>query len=249
MTSQQYPVLVAHRGYPSRYPENTLPGIEAAIHAGAGFVEFDIQMSRDRVPMLCHDSSLLRTGGIDRSMLEMTAAELEYIEVGETARLGSRFKGTTVPRLSVVLTLLSRYPSVQCFIEIKQESLEHFGRGPVMESVMSLVRGHNANCTIISFDSECLLHARQLGAARIGLVTESADATTPQLLKDMRPEFLFTSDACFSKLYGELSGDWQWVVYHTERPQRALELARLGANLVETNAIGEMLTAFGIVSE
>ena len=249
MTSPQVPVLVAHRGYPSRYPENTLPGIEAAIHAGAGFVEFDIQMSRDRVPMLCHDSSLLRTGGIDQSVLEMSAAELECIDVGETARLGSRFRGTPLPRLSVVLKMLSRHPSVHCFIEIKQESLEHFGREPVMEKVMSLVRSHNVNCTIISFDSECLFHARQLGAARIGLVTESADATTPQLLRNMRPAFLFTSDTCFNNLYAALSGNWQWVVYHTEQPRRALELARQGADMVETNAIGEMLTAFGIVSE
>lgn len=249
MTSPQIPVLVAHRGYPASYPENTLPGIEAAIHAGAVFVEFDIQMSRDLVPMLCHDSSLLRTGGIDRSMLEMTAAELACVDVGETARFGSRFKGTTVPRLSAVLKLLARYPSVHYFIEIKQESLEHFGRRPVMEPVMSLVRSHNPNCTIISFDSDCLLLARQLGGARIGLVTESADTTTPQMLNDMRPAFLFTSDACFNKLYGTLSGNWQWVVYHTERPERALDLTRQGANLVETNAIGEMLTAFGIVNE
>lgn len=249
MTSQQHPVLVAHRGYPARYPENTLPGIAAAIRTGASFLEFDIQMSQDRIPMLCHDSTLLRTGGVDQSVLAMTAAELECLDVGETARFGARFKGTVVPKLSTILQLLSQYPSVHSFIEIKEESLNHFGRMPVMEPVISLVRAHGSNCTIISFDSECLLCARQLGATRVGLVIEFTDSTTSRRLNQIQPDFLFTSETCFDDLHGRLAGDWQWAVYHTERPERAVELVHQGANLVETNAIGEMLAAFGINNE
>ena len=39
--------LIAHRGYPAHYPENTLIGLEAAIKAGAERIEFDIQLSAD----------------------------------------------------------------------------------------------------------------------------------------------------------------------------------------------------------
>ena len=35
--------LVAHRGYPARLPENTLPSIKAALQAGARYVEVDVQ--------------------------------------------------------------------------------------------------------------------------------------------------------------------------------------------------------------
>lgn len=246
MTSQQHPALVAHRGYPARYPENTLLGLEAAIHAGAHFLEFDIQMSRDRIPVLCHDPTLLRTGGVDQSVMAMAAAELEHIDVGEVARFGTRFKGTTVPKLLTTLQVLSQYPAVHSFLEIKVESLDHFGRMPVMKAVISLVQAHGANCTIISFDSECLVCARELGAAHVGLVIESTDTTTVPALNKIQPDFLFTSETCFNDLRGKLAGNWQWAVYHTERPERALELAHQGANFVETNAIGEMLTAFGI---
>ncbi len=59
----EIPQLVAHRGYPRRYPENTLQGIQAAIDAGARYVEFDVQITADGVPILMHDVSLMRTAG------------------------------------------------------------------------------------------------------------------------------------------------------------------------------------------
>ena len=52
------PELVAHRGYALHYPENTLIGIEAAIRAGARYVEVDVQLSADKVPVLFHDRTL-----------------------------------------------------------------------------------------------------------------------------------------------------------------------------------------------
>ena len=44
-------VLIAHRGWQRRYPENTLAAIEGAITAGALHIEIDVQLSRDGVPM------------------------------------------------------------------------------------------------------------------------------------------------------------------------------------------------------
>ena len=57
--------LIAHRGYPAYYPENTLVGLEAALKAGADFLEFDVQLSADRVPLLLHDENLKRTTGFN----------------------------------------------------------------------------------------------------------------------------------------------------------------------------------------
>ncbi|MGH8372993.1 MAG: glycerophosphodiester phosphodiesterase family protein [Gammaproteobacteria bacterium] len=249
MSQPKTPVLVAHRGYSSRYPENTLPSIEAAIRVKASYVEFDIQMSRDRVPLLCHDATLLRTSGLNQPVLQMTASELDRVDVSEPQRLGSRFKRTPVPRLSKVLHLLAGHLAVHAFIEIKEESLEHFGVSTVMEPVMALVHAYASNCTIISFNLACLLRARNLGAKRIGLVTEREDTQTLDTLNDLRPDFLFTSDTCFSKLRTTFPGTWRWAVYHTENPTRAIELTQQGADLVETNAIGDMLDAFKGISD
>ena len=55
--------LVAHRGASADYPENSLPALRAALQAGAGAVEFDVQMSADGVPYVIHDPVLMRTAG------------------------------------------------------------------------------------------------------------------------------------------------------------------------------------------
>ena len=63
MSQHDIPQLVAHRGYSLRYPENTLLAIEQAFIAGACYVECDVQLTQDGVPVLLHDNNLQRTTG------------------------------------------------------------------------------------------------------------------------------------------------------------------------------------------
>ncbi|MEK7733824.1 MAG: glycerophosphodiester phosphodiesterase family protein [Pseudomonadota bacterium] len=64
------PELVAHRGYTLLYPENTLSAVRGAIEAGGRYVEVDIQLSRDEVPVLFHDHTLKRLCGVDGAVHE-----------------------------------------------------------------------------------------------------------------------------------------------------------------------------------
>jgi glycerophosphoryl diester phosphodiesterase len=54
-------VIIAHRGDSFRAPENTLEAARSGREAGADAWEFDVQMTRDGVPVILHDESLLRT--------------------------------------------------------------------------------------------------------------------------------------------------------------------------------------------
>ncbi|MFJ2193003.1 glycerophosphodiester phosphodiesterase [Kitasatospora sp. NPDC087861] len=77
------PVLaVAHRGDPYRHRENTLPSIESALAAGADAVEVDVQLTRDRVPVLLHDRTLERLWGDPRSIGRVTAEQLDGLRQG-----------------------------------------------------------------------------------------------------------------------------------------------------------------------
>lgn len=53
--------VVAHRGESSFAPENTLLAGDLAWRAGADAWEIDVQLSRDGVPIVLHDDSLVRT--------------------------------------------------------------------------------------------------------------------------------------------------------------------------------------------
>ncbi len=63
------PPLMAHRGDAARLPENTLESIQAAGEAGITIIEFDVQLTRDCVPVILHDDNLQRTAGINQSIL------------------------------------------------------------------------------------------------------------------------------------------------------------------------------------
>ena len=51
------PLIIGHRGFASRYPDNSLAGVEAAIAAGADGVEVDVRPCADGTWMCHHDRS------------------------------------------------------------------------------------------------------------------------------------------------------------------------------------------------
>ena len=233
--------LIAHRGYPLRYPENTLPGLQTSIEAGAKYLEFDIQLTRDRIPVLYHDASMRRTSGIDRLIMDLSAEELEFIDAGEPDRFGRQFKSTRIPSLALVVEMLSNHPAVQAFVEIKWESLAYFGVATVVDAVMACIRDYPRQFIVISFDYDCLQYARRSGSNPIGWAIETTDNNTLKMLASLRPEYLFTSVAKYSALRKALPGSWQWALYHATGPEQENAMLAAGADLVETDAIVEML--------
>ena len=74
------PTIIGHRGARASAPENTLAGIAEAARQGARWVEFDVKLTRDRVPILMHDDTLAATAGIDRKVAETDLADLADLD-------------------------------------------------------------------------------------------------------------------------------------------------------------------------
>ena len=55
------PKLIGHRGVKNLCPENTLNSINQAFDLGLNFVEVDVKISKDNIPILLHDDTLNRT--------------------------------------------------------------------------------------------------------------------------------------------------------------------------------------------
>ncbi len=78
----------AHRGASFDEPENTMIAFDRAVGAGAHFIEFDLRMSRDGVPVVLHDATIDRTSDGEGRPESMTLAELKkfnfsYFRFGE----------------------------------------------------------------------------------------------------------------------------------------------------------------------
>src|SRR3954468_8732348 len=71
----QLPAVIGHRGAMAYAPENTLASFREAKRRGASWVEIDIKLTADGIPILMHDDSLERTMGMDRLGAETPRAE------------------------------------------------------------------------------------------------------------------------------------------------------------------------------
>ena len=72
----QLPKVIGHRGAAAHAPENTLASFREARRRGASWVEADIMLTTDGVPIVMHDESLKRTMGVDRLVAETRRADL-----------------------------------------------------------------------------------------------------------------------------------------------------------------------------
>ena len=120
-------LIEGHRGYCAKYPENTLISYEAAIVLGVDCFEFDIWLSKDKVPVLMHDGNARRTCGVDRDLREMTLEEIKTLEAAYKSKFGDAFVGgdVRVPTLRELCELVSRKrPGMSLGVEIKEYTEE-----------------------------------------------------------------------------------------------------------------------------
>lgn len=79
--SDQKVTVMAHRGYISKGPENTIEAIQGAIDVHADYAEIDILETKDGELAVIHDTNLKRLTGNNAEVYDLTMAELRKLEV------------------------------------------------------------------------------------------------------------------------------------------------------------------------
>ena len=238
--------VIAHRGHAAVCPENTLSALRSAVAHGAAYIEFDLQLTADHVPVLLHDANLLRTAGIDREIFTVTSSQARTICVGEPSRLGARFPAEMIATLDDAVLWLSEQPDVLAFVEIKRESADHFGVATTVEPVVRALQPVLEQCVVISFDPRCLQHARDLGVNRLGFCARALDKRNELLARGLGVQYVLIDH----KIYpddGSVAlwpGPWQWAAYEIVDPDLARRLQERGIDLIETMAVPEIVGAF-----
>ncbi len=113
------PRVMGHRGAAALAPENTLAGIRRAAATGVRWVEFDVMLTGDSVPVLFHDDNLKRITGRDALMAQTTYKDVRALDAGAWFR--PEFAGEPVPTLEDGLALI-RELGLGANIEIKPTS-------------------------------------------------------------------------------------------------------------------------------
>lgn len=121
--------LVAHRGLKSKAPENTLAAFKAAHHHGFKWVEFDVKLSKDNVPVICHDATVNRTTNGSGKIANLSYSQLKTLDAGSW--FGKSFSNETIPSLEETLEFCAT-ASMGGNIELKpdkglsEQQLQHY---------------------------------------------------------------------------------------------------------------------------
>lgn len=120
LTKLPQPLFVGHRGYPARFPENTLASFEGAMQAGCDMIELDVTLTRDRQMVVIRDDTLDRTTSGRGAVRAHTLAAITRLDAGSW--FDSRFASERVPELWEVIQLTVGRCMVN--LEIKTSAFE-----------------------------------------------------------------------------------------------------------------------------
>jgi glycerophosphoryl diester phosphodiesterase len=230
-----FPRVVAHRGAATAHPENSLEAIQAALDCRVPFVEFDVQLCADRVPILMHDETLERLLGTPLNVLEQPLDILRQIDLGAGRHPGGPVR---IPLLDEALALLAGYPQVQAFVELKRHSIQRFGLETCMQAVLERLAGRHI---VLSFVDSVVRYARQSGHPLTGWAIRTWDEDARGTAHRLQPDYLFCN---YEKVPdGDVlwSGGWDWVLYEITDPDVALAWHARGATLIESMDPGRLL--------
>jgi glycerophosphoryl diester phosphodiesterase len=227
--------LVGYRGNSAEYPENTMPALRSALSLGVRFIELDVHLSAEGVPMVCNEHELARiTSGED---IEMSCADMAATDVSQKIRFGERFSGTKMPSLIAALSLLQGRPEVTVFVVLGQASVARLGHDQVVSQVVRALKPFRSRCVLVSKDLATIYRARMRTEYPIGWVIPGYDSHTHLKSEALKPEYLFC-DRRFLPRSGSLwRGPWHWAVYDVPKLEQALDLANRGASFVVTGSV------------
>lgn len=157
---------IAHRGAAFDAPENSLAAFARAIDEGADRIELDVQITRDGVPIVCHDGDTARVGN--------RTVEIEFATLDEVRNVELE-NGEPIPTLEEVCELAAGRIALD--VELKATSPD------VAQGVLDILHHHGllADALITSFDPQVLRTMRVLGFnGRTGLLVGSKSLNVRQ---------------------------------------------------------------------
>lgn len=139
----QLPSLMGHRGAAAVAPENTLDGVRAAKEAGVDWVELDVLLTADAVPVIHHDQNMARCFGDARALTTVSADSLP----------------DGLPTLAAMLDQLAQ---LDMGLNLELKTYDDSDTEALVTAVSTVWEAHNPRGYVSSFSSKALAHASQL---------------------------------------------------------------------------------------
>lgn len=236
------PTFIAHRGYASAFPENTLIALDAAYQAGAKFVEVDVQLSSDGIPVLFHDRDLQRLCQQPGAIHEYSYSELETFNVTNAEKFSDKYADNKITTLQVFIDFVKAHSELHAFIELKRSMIEEMGEDRVLDILLPMFFGMKEQISFISYNQNILKTINHRTDYATGIVVDEwSDYNKDTKWKS---EWVFCSYEGLPEDNLELNVETNIAVFEVGNIGLAKHLLAKGIYYLETFKIKDMLEAF-----
>ena len=220
------PLIVGHRGYKARAPENTFHSFDLALKSGAEMLELDVHLTKDKKIVVHHDEKLGRTVPGEGFIFDKTWQELSSLDAGEW--FDPQFKKERIPLLDEVL---QRYKKkIPINIEVKREGLKNFKKCKELADILihTLINHHISDQVVISSFSLPFLSVlrRKTLLFRLGVLDKYPQAPVASLWASRigaysyHPKFESLSFKKVKKMQEKGIKVMVWTVNHNEEYEK-----------------------------
>lgn len=240
------PRVIGHRGAARLAPENTLASIRKAHADGARWVEFDVKLTADGVPILMHDDTLDRTTNGKGLVAVRTAAEIAALDAGSW--WGPAFAGEPVPTFQAALNLL-RALGLGANVEIKACPGREAETGRVVAAALAAGwQAHLPPPLLSSFSPESLEAARQAAPMiRRAMLVHDRRAEWRELAARVAAASVHTFHGFVTPAWAEdlRRAGYPFLIYTVNDAATARRMFELGAAAVFSDVPGYLLAILG----
>ena len=164
------PKLIGHRGVKNLSPENTIDSIDLAKKLGLNWVEIDVKISKDLIPILLHDNTLERTAKKKWLPTDHFYKDIKKLDAGY--HFYKKSTNIYIPTLQEVLLFCNKR-NINLNIELKPN------KGFEKENIKSIIKilsnmSFNNHYYFSSFDWNSLIMMKEIFPnANYGLLVDS----------------------------------------------------------------------------
>lgn len=218
-------LIWAHRGYPAKFPENSMEGFRYVLDQHVEGIEFDVHLTKDNIPVIIHDEDIKRTTNGSGNVNKYTLTELKQFKLTN---------GETIPTLDEFLTLVEN-KDVFLNLELKTDK---FVYPHIEQIVLSKVNQYHLVHPMIysSFNIQTILNCQRIAPNEIYCYLRKWP-----LLRPMHVVEKYHLSGLHLQFYQRIPGVVEriWTV---DDPRRAIKLFNKHVDGIFTNNFEAMRT-------
>lgn len=151
--------VIAHRGANTRAPQNTIPAFAKAIEEHANGFETDVHLTKDGIPVICHNYAIDDTSDGKGKIADYTYEELKKFDFG--SYFSKEYAGTRIPTLDEFLDFVGPSDTEIINIELKYPTS---GLHELCQKTLDAVKAHGVleRVIISSFSPKVLAEIKKI---------------------------------------------------------------------------------------